>query len=72
MLNILREDQLNWEQVPEQALEALDMYRDLLDYHAAFDYSELLSRVVDGLQSGQNEWTAAKGVLRGAHQARDG
>ena len=64
MLNILREDQLNWEEVPEAALEALDQYRELLDYHAVFDYSELLSRVVDGLQSGQNEWTKAKSVLQ--------
>lgn len=64
MLNILREDQLNWDEVPEAALEALDQYRELLDYHAVFDYSELLSRVVDGLQSGQNEWTRAKSVLQ--------
>ena len=34
MLNILREDQLNWDEVPEAALEALDQYRELLDYHA--------------------------------------
>ena len=63
MLNILREDELNWGQVPDEALEALDMYRELLDYHAVFDYSELLSRVVDGLQAGQNEWVNAKQVL---------
>lgn len=64
MLNVLREDQLNWDEVPGDALAALDQYRELLDHHAVFDYSELLSRVVDGLQSGQNEWAKAQSVLR--------
>ena len=48
MLNILREDDIILEAVPEELLDAWDMYRALLHEHALFDYSELLSVVVKG------------------------
>nr|AIF20708.1 superfamily I DNA/RNA helicase (uvrD, pcrA) [uncultured marine group II/III euryarchaeote KM3_92_B07] len=60
MLNILREDEVDWGQVPEQVAEALDMYRELLRDNALFDYSELLYRVVEGFRTRDPEWVQAK------------
>lgn len=63
MVNILREDDIILEAVPEELLDALDMYRSLLHKHALFDYSELLNLVVEGFRSTDPEWRQAKAEL---------
>ena len=65
MLNVLREDDINYGEVPPSLLEALDMYRELLHQHAVFDYSELMHVVVEGFKSSDSQW---KRALEGLHE----
>ena len=62
-LNILREDEVVWSEVPDDLQAGLAAYRGLLDEHALFDYTEMLCRVVEGLEHPTGEWIEAKRVL---------
>jgi DNA helicase-2/ATP-dependent DNA helicase PcrA len=50
MLNILREDSVNLELVPDEIKAALGQYQDLLAKHRYLDYAEILSAAVKALE----------------------
>ena len=64
-LNVLREDDMVWSEVPDALEQGLAAYRALLDEHALFDYTEMLCRVVEGLEEPTGEWIEAKRTLLG-------
>ena len=64
-LNVLREDDVVWSEVPDALEQGLAAYRALLDEHALFDYTEMLCRVVEGLEEPTGEWIEAKRTLLG-------
>jgi DNA helicase-2/ATP-dependent DNA helicase PcrA len=50
LLGILREDEVDWEAVPDEVREALEAYRRLLEQHRSLDYSEILLAAVEALE----------------------
>ncbi|HEX8159697.1 MAG TPA: UvrD-helicase domain-containing protein, partial [Solirubrobacteraceae bacterium] len=50
VLNVLREDEIDRELVPAGVYESFEQYMDLIESHAMFDYSEIISRAVSYLE----------------------
>jgi DNA helicase-2/ATP-dependent DNA helicase PcrA len=50
LLGILREDDVDWDEVPAEVSEALAAYRSLLEQHRYLDYSEILLAAVEALE----------------------
>jgi DNA helicase II / ATP-dependent DNA helicase PcrA len=59
VLNILREDEVDWGLVPDQLTEALASYKRLIHQHRSFDYTEILDAAVALLESDDSDPTAA-------------
>lgn len=53
LLGILREDDVDWDEVPAEIREALAAYRSLLEQHRYLDYSEILLAAVEALEGGE-------------------
>lgn len=58
LLNILREDQIDWDLVPAPIGEALAGYKRLIHQHRYFDYAEILDATVTLLESDDDDPTA--------------
>lgn len=50
LLGILREDDVQWDAVPSEVVDALAAYRQLLEQHRYLDYSEILLAAVEALE----------------------
>jgi len=48
-LNVLREDNVDMEQVPDELLGALEKYSKLLDQHRYLDYTRIMSEAIQAL-----------------------
>ena len=59
VLNILREDDVDLDLVPEPLFDALASYKQLLHRHRYFDYAEILDAAVLLLESDDGDQTAA-------------
>jgi DNA helicase-2/ATP-dependent DNA helicase PcrA len=55
VMNILREDDIDWNLVPESLSTVRDTYRGLLHKHRYFDYTELLVAAVDLLEEADDD-----------------
>src|SRR5829696_4568949 len=59
VLNILREDDVDFDRLPDELTNAIVSYKTLLHRHRHFDYAEILDNVVTLLESGEDEEVAA-------------
>ncbi len=59
LLNILREDEIDWDLVPAPLVGALAGYKGLIHEHRYFDYAEILDAAVTLLESENDDPTAA-------------
>jgi len=50
LLGILREDDVDWDEIPSEVVDALAAYRRLLEQHRYLDYSEILLAAVEALE----------------------
>ena len=66
-MNVLREDDVDFEQVPDGVLESYRKYTHLLREHAYFDYTEMVNLAVGLLESDASDGTAEKLVLDHIH-----
>jgi len=64
ILSILREDEVDAQQLPEPVAEALAAYRQLLTQHRYLDYSEILLAAVEALESSSPEDEPLRQFLR--------
>lgn len=62
-MSVLREDEVDLEQVPQGVLEAYRKYQQLLHDHAYFDYTQMISLAVGLLESDPDEGPAERLVL---------
>lgn len=58
LLNILREDQVDQDQVPDAVAAALDAYKQVIHGHRYFDYSEILVAAVEFLEADPSDSSA--------------
>jgi DNA helicase II / ATP-dependent DNA helicase PcrA len=55
VLNVLREADIDWSALRQHpALESLQIYREYLDEKRYFDYTEIMSRAVEAVQTNEN------------------
>jgi len=62
-MSVLREDEVDLEQVPLGVLEAYRKYSHLLHEHAFFDYTQMISLAVGLLESSPDDGLAERAVL---------
>jgi DNA helicase II / ATP-dependent DNA helicase PcrA len=62
-MNVLREDDVDFEQVPDGVLESYRKYSNLLSEHAYFDYTQMINLAVGLLESDTFDGVAEKLVL---------
>ncbi len=62
-MGVLREDDVDFEQVPDGVLESYRKYAGLLAEHAYFDYTQMIQTAVGLLESDPEEGPAERAVL---------
>ena len=55
LMNLLREDEVDWDLIPDAVIDALGAYRELLHEHRYLDYSEILLEAVMALEGNAPE-----------------
>ena len=62
MLSVLREDAIDFDQVPAGVIESFEKYHGLLHEHALFDYTEIILSAVEYLEGDPTRTTTAARV----------